>query len=68
VTLDAWKNWIQGSPIFIWAQKLKATKKAIRDWVQIKATQEKKKDIQEMTTPLEEIRGILEEDLSRPPF
>jgi len=47
--LGAWKNWIQGSPIFIWEHKLKSTKKEIRDWVQTKATHEKK-EIKEMKT------------------
>jgi hypothetical protein len=67
VIVDAWKIWIQGSLVFIWEQKLKSTKKAITDWVQIKSTQEKK-EIQKLTTRLEEVRGRLKESISPSPL
>jgi hypothetical protein len=58
---EAWSPWIQGSPVFIWEQKLKATKKAIQEWVKVKTTQERK-DIQDLTEQMEEIRAKMEVD------
>jgi len=59
VVAAAWNFCLQGSPIFIWEQKLKATKQAIREWVKLKTIQEKK-EIQDFTIKMEEVRVKME--------
>jgi hypothetical protein len=61
VIAEAWRPWIQGSHVFIWEQKLKETKRDIREWVKLKENQERK-DIQDLTEKMEEIRAKLEVD------
>jgi hypothetical protein len=29
----SWKNWIPGTSIYIWEQKLKLVKETLKDWV-----------------------------------
>jgi hypothetical protein len=61
VFAEAWRPWIQDSPIFIWEHKLKETKRAIRDWVKIKATQGRT-NIEYLTKKMENIRVKMEVD------
>jgi hypothetical protein len=53
------KTGLRDHQSFIWEHKLKAMKKALRDWVKIKSSQERK-EIQVLNEKMEEIRLSLE--------
>eukprot|EP00253_Pinus_taeda_P021952 PITA_21952 len=50
---SAWDIPINGSPSFVWEQKLKATKKALKEWLRKlhnPSTQQRKADVQQLET------------------
>lgn len=53
------RAWIQGSPVYIWEQKIEAMKKVLREWVENKSIQERK-EVQDLNEKMEEIMLNLE--------
>eukprot|EP00253_Pinus_taeda_P017122 PITA_17122 len=56
----AWMTEVIGSPSFVWEQKLKNTKKALKDWIK-KSTQSPNRQRKEAVTQLEGIQLEMEE-------
>jgi hypothetical protein len=56
---STWCSWVQGSPVFIWEQKIKNVKKVLRDRIIIKDMKEKHAD-RELVRRMEESRIKME--------
>jgi hypothetical protein len=55
-----WSTWINGTPMFIWEQKLKKTKQALKSWAK-EAFLSTKDEVQQHKQKLEEIHMEMEE-------
>lgn len=59
-----WKTDVSGSPSFVWEQKMKNTKKALKEWIK-KSTNTPTSQRREATNQLEELQlGLEEKDIS----
>jgi hypothetical protein len=56
---SVWSNWVDGSPFFIWEQKLKRTKKAIKDWIK-NSPHNPREEVEKCKKQLEELQEDME--------